>query len=255
MLRPSVQLQLTNRCNLACTYCCTNSGEPRADELDYEGWTEVVDQALEVAGPGVGIAILGGEPLLAEHALDLGAHILRRGGKLTVFTNGMPLARSEIAERVARLTEQGASVRVSLAGATRGVCDGASGAQRFDTVVAGLRALAAHGARVAVDLMLLPEHVDDVARNLPALRKLLPEGTRVCLGLAYCGGREVGAHVFESRAALEAALDRVAFEAGEVVPAAEPSPLTARRDACPCALGSTLHVRSDGRLFTCFKME
>jgi radical SAM protein with 4Fe4S-binding SPASM domain len=253
--RPAVQLQLTNQCNLACTYCCTNSGEPRADELGYEGWTKVVDEALQEAGPGLDIGILGGEPLLASYALDLGAYILSRGGKLTVFTNGVPLAVPVVARRAAELIEREAVLRVSLAGATRASCDGVSGAQRFDQVVAGLKSLAAHGGRAVVDLMLLPEQVEIVAENLPALRKLLPEGTRVCIGLAYCGGREVGAHVFESRAALEAALDRVAFGAGEVVPAAEPSPLTARRDACPCALGSTLHVRSDGRLFTCFKME
>ena len=28
---PSVQIQLTNACNLECTYCCTNSGQPRSE--------------------------------------------------------------------------------------------------------------------------------------------------------------------------------------------------------------------------------
>jgi radical SAM protein with 4Fe4S-binding SPASM domain len=40
-----------------------------------------------------------------------------------------------------------------------------------------------------------------------------------------------------------------------VIPAVPRSPLAERREGCSCALGHHLHVRSDGALFTCFKME
>ena len=42
---------------------------------------------------------------------------------------------------------------------------------------------------------------------------------------------------------------------GEIIAATRPSPLADRREGCSCALGHHLHVRSDGALFTCFKME
>jgi len=61
--------------------------------------------------------------------------------------------------------------------------------------------------------------------------------------------------LFGSRSRLEAALDRIAFDAGEVISAPETSPMVDRREGCTCALGHHLHVRSDGALFTCFKME
>jgi radical SAM protein with 4Fe4S-binding SPASM domain len=126
---------------------------------------------------------------------------------------------------------------------------------RFDLALAGLAELARHGATARVDLMLFPADVDEIATRLPALRGLLPAGTRVGLGLAFAGGREAGIHIFASRAALESALDRIALEAGETVAAPSRAPVTTRREACVCALGTTLNVRSDGMLYACFRMQ
>jgi radical SAM protein with 4Fe4S-binding SPASM domain len=54
---------------------------------------------------------------------------------------------------------------------------------------------------------------------------------------------------------MEAALDRVALEAGETIAAPRRAPVAFRREGCGCALGHHLHLRSDGALFSCFKME
>jgi radical SAM protein with 4Fe4S-binding SPASM domain len=54
---------------------------------------------------------------------------------------------------------------------------------------------------------------------------------------------------------LEAALDQVAFEAGVPIAAPRTSPTADRREGCGCALGRHIHIRSDGALFNCFKME
>ena len=61
-----------------------------------------------------------------------------------------------------------------------------------------------------IDLMLYPQNASSVARELPGLRKRLPQGTRIALGVLYRSGRETGAHLFARRAELEEALDRVA---------------------------------------------
>jgi radical SAM protein with 4Fe4S-binding SPASM domain len=212
---PSVQLQLTNECNLACAYCCTNSGKPRT----------------------------------------LASEIVRLGLGLTIFTNGLPLADDDLAERMARLTGGGAQVRVSLGGPSMETCDPISGAGRFEAALHGVQKLAAFGGRAAVDLMLTPQHVEAISGQLPGLRERLPPHTPVALGVLYLSGRETGQHLFGSRAELEAALDRVAFEAGVAIPASLLSPVTYRREGCGCALGKHVHVRSDGALFNCFKME
>jgi radical SAM protein with 4Fe4S-binding SPASM domain len=253
---PTVQLQLTNACNLACSYCCTNSGDARPSEVSYERLCAVVDQIPEAIGTHARVALLGGEPLLVPFALDLSERILGLDLHLTIFTNGVPLGTDPaLAKRVAELNERGAELRLSLAGPNRELCDEASGAPRFDATIRGCNALAEAGGEAIIDLMLLPQHVDAAVEHFPALRKRLPPGTKISLGLIFIGGRERGDHVFESPAAMEAALDRIAFEAGESISAPERSPLTERREACTCAMGKHIHVRSDGALFSCFKME
>ena len=252
---PSVQIQLTNACNLACEYCCTNSGRARGREVTFEGMLDVVRRIPAALGPGTRVALLGGEPLLVPWAADLADEILTLGLDLTIFTNGVPLADEALARRVAGLMMRGAKVRISLGGPGAGTCDAISGALRYDAVLAAVRALVRFGGSPTLDLMLVPGQLDDVVRELPGLRRRLPPGIPLSLGVLYHSGRETGAHMFGSRAELEAALDRIAMETGETIPAAEPAPLVDRREGCTCALGHHLHVRSDGALFNCFKME
>lgn len=252
---PSVQIQLTNACNLACTYCCTNSGTARQDEIDRDTAMRVVDDVAAVLGKRTRVALLGGEPLIVPWAVELAERIVGHGLLLTLFTNGLALNDREIARRLGDLCQRGAQVRVSLAGATAEVCDRVSGAPRFDAVVSGICTLATFGPPPSVDLMLLPDQIEDVAEHLGELRKLLPPGTPIALGIPYLAGREKGTHLFASRPQLEQALDRIAFDAGETIPATQTKPVTNRREGCSCALGHHLHVRSDGTLFTCFKME
>ncbi|HOU11664.1 MAG TPA: radical SAM protein [Anaerolineae bacterium] len=252
---PTVQLQLTNACNLACAYCCTNSGSRRAQEVSYAAMLDVVQQIPAVLGATTSVAILGGEPLLIPWALDLAEAITHLGLHLTLFTNGILLADADVARTAARLTQQGMQVRVSLGGVSPASCDAISGNRRFDAALRGLHNLAAFGGTATVDLMFMPQYAEAVARELPALREQLPAAMPVALGILYLSGREAGAHLFHSRAELEAALDRVAFEAGVAIPASQTGPVAYRREGCGCALGQHLHVRSDGALFNCFKME
>jgi len=251
----TVQFQLTNACNLACSYCCTNSGAARQSELTPEQWRRAADEVRAEMGPGTRLSILGGEPFLLPWAIDIAEYVQGSGLELAIFSNGLALSESSLSRRVARLIMNGAEVRVSLAGPSRESCDSASGAERFDGAMAGLAQLASAGAVAMVDLMLTPQHVAIIAEELPRLRSLLPVGTPISLGVLFHGGREAGARLFGSHADLNRALDKIALEAGESIAANLPSPVAHRREGCSCALGEHLHVRSDGALFTCFKME
>jgi radical SAM protein with 4Fe4S-binding SPASM domain len=252
---PSVQIQLTNACNLDCAYCCTNSGEPRKEEVGFEQLLDVVRQIPDVLGEGTSVALLGGEPFLVPWTIDLANEVVKLGLPLTIFTNGVVLDDDELAEKAARLAQQGVKIRISLGGPTAEICDGISGAGRFDAALRGVDKLVGFGGRATVDLMFMPQYADEIARELPQLRRRLPPNVPITFGILYLSGREIGQHLFESRAALEAALDQVAFEAGEAVSAPETSPVMHRREGCTCALGQHVHVRSDGALFNCFKME
>ena len=252
---PTVQLQLTNACNLACRYCCTNSGKPRDGEVTYEDLLDAVRQIPRTLGSGTQVAILGGEPLVVPWALDLASNILALDLGLTIFTNGIPLADESLAERTAALVKLGAKVRVSLGGPSVSTCDAVSGADRFDAAIQGINRLASFGGHATADLMLIPEHVDTIAEELPRLRERLPSDTPIAFGVLYVSGRETGQHLFRNRTDLENALDRISLEAGEAIPASKTSPVAHRREGCVCALGGHIHVRSDGALFSCFKME
>jgi radical SAM protein with 4Fe4S-binding SPASM domain len=252
---PSVQIQLTNACNLACSYCCTNSGGPREEEVRFEQMLQVVRQIPDVLGAGTSVALLGGEPFLVPWAVDLAEEIVSLGLSLTIFTNGVPLADDELAQKVAELVKKGVKVRISLGGPSAEICDTISGADRFDAALRGVHNLFAFGGRATIDLMFVPQYAEAIARELPRLRQQLPSNAPIAFGILYLSGRETGEHLFESRAALEVALDHVAFEAGEAVSAPQTSPVMHRREGCTCALGQHVHVRSDGALFNCFKME
>ena len=252
---PTVQIQLTNECNLACSYCCTNSGAPRSSEVTFERMQRVVRDVRELLGPGGRVSLLGGEPFLVPWAIDLAELAVDIGLNLVIFTNGMLLVDEALAARVAALNRRGAELRVSLGGPTAELCDAVSGTPRFEIVLAALDGLARLGAEVVVDMMVLPQHVSVLAQEIHRLRARLPAGARISLGLLYLSGRERGEHLFASRGELEAALDRIAFEGGELIAAPETAPLTHRREGCGCAMGTHLHVRSDGALFSCFKME
>lgn len=253
--RPTVQLQLTNGCNLACAYCCTNSGQRRAKEVSLDQMRQVVQQIPTVCGANTHIALLGGEPLLVPWALELAAEIVQLGLGLTIFTNGIPLIKADLAKKTAALMHKGVEVRVSLAGPSPATCDSVSGAARFQRALLGLHQLAEFGVRAIVDLMIMPQAIEEIVTDLPELQRRLPPNTPIALGVLYWSGRETGEHLFKSRAALEAALDRIAFECGVTVTATETSSVTYRREGCPCALGQHVHIRSDGALFNCFKME
>ena len=252
---PTVQIQLTNACNLACSYCCTNSAKPRIQEVRFHKMLQVVRQIPEVLGSETRVALLGGEPLLVPWAIELASEIVRLGLPLTIFTNGLLLAEEALAKQVAGLIEKGVQVRVSLGGPSAETCNTVSGADRFGTALLGLHKLAAFGSRATVDLMFMPQYAETISRELPRLQECLPLNTPITLGVLYRSGRETGEHLFNSHAELEAALDRVAFEAGVSIVAPRTSPTTDRREGCACALGQHIHVRSDGALFNCFKME
>ena len=251
---PSVQLQLTNECNLNCAYCCTDSGIARANEVKRDQFFQVVDEARSTFGPETRFGLLGGEPFLVPWAIELAEYICELGSPLVIFSNGFRLAEAELAQRVANLVRRGAELRISLAAATRDLCDSLSGAARFDRAIAAVNALCQLGIMPFVDVMLMPEAVVTAAQQLPSLRAQLPAGTPIHFGILYRGGREQGAHLFGSRRSLETALDQIAFEAGEVIPGDLKQPIAKRRDGCTCALGHHLNVRSDGALFGCFKM-
>jgi radical SAM protein with 4Fe4S-binding SPASM domain len=250
-----IQLQLTNYCNVSCNYCCTNSGSPRKNELSFDEWCSVASEAFDILGLGGHIGILGGEPLTIPWVFELSNRIIKLGLKLTIYSNGIPLSDKKIAKLAAKLSKKGVSFRFSLAGVNSELCDEISGAKRFDKALTGINQFFGYGGRAQLTLMLLPQHIEKTATGLAELKDRLPKNTPLNIGVLYVSGREEGEQVYSSRSALENSLDHLALTAGVRIPGQVKGALTNRRDGCGCALGKHLHIRSDGVVFPCFKME
>jgi radical SAM protein with 4Fe4S-binding SPASM domain len=111
-------LETTYRCNLACVHCYVNqpagdAGE-RARELPLERLLRLVDEIADEGG--LDLLLTGGEVLLRPDFPELYLHALRRGLRVTVFTNG-----TLVSERLADLFADyhPACVEVSVYGLTR----------------------------------------------------------------------------------------------------------------------------------------
>ena len=163
-------LNLTEDCNLKCTYCYVGAGEGQKIKMKPETAFRIVDEYLamnENTGREVNIVMHGGEPLLnydLVQKLTEYAKPYRDRVRLTIQTNASLLTE----ERVSFLLENNVSIGVSLDGPpeihnpTRPL---QSGKGSFDQVMRGIRILQSHGVSVGVISVMtrkLAEQIDHV---------------------------------------------------------------------------------------------
>ena len=78
-------LELTSKCNFSCVHCY-NGNATSKEELSTDEWKKVIDQ---VADAGLLFLLLtGGEPLLRHDFAELYLYAIKKGLKITLFTNG-----------------------------------------------------------------------------------------------------------------------------------------------------------------------
>jgi MoaA/NifB/PqqE/SkfB family radical SAM enzyme len=82
----SVELEITGRCQLQCTHCCTSSG-PKADTgaMTRQDWLDVISDIAELRIPAV--QFIGGEPTLTPYLPQYIDHALGLGLQVEVYSN------------------------------------------------------------------------------------------------------------------------------------------------------------------------
>lgn len=148
-------------CNLACTYCLTDSA-PSVPTRSLDGATMVrtVEQAAQLGFTEVGVT--GGEPFLATGFVDaLGA--MARVLPTLVLSNGTLFGAAQL-RRLEALRGLPVSVQVSLDSADPDVNDAARGPENFAKVVEAIPRLLAQGLRVRVATTATAIDPDDRAR-------------------------------------------------------------------------------------------
>ncbi|MGW4500323.1 sporulation killing factor system radical SAM maturase [Micromonospora sp. NPDC004336] len=88
-------LQLTNRCNLACSFCYASSGRPLPGELTADDWTKVLER---LSGCGLAaVTLTGGEPTIARDFRRILVTASALVDHVDVFTNGLHWADDLVA--------------------------------------------------------------------------------------------------------------------------------------------------------------
>lgn len=134
-------------CNLACSYCLTESS-PRSErrQLTAEQMMAVADQAKALGFTALGVT--GGEPFLIPWLPET---VLAMGQKLplVLLTNGT-LFTGELIKRAAMLAHPDITLQISLDSHLPDLNDMARGPNNFSKVVAAVPRLVARGVRVRI---------------------------------------------------------------------------------------------------------
>lgn len=82
----SVELEITGRCQLKCSHCCTSSGPTApAGSMTPADWCGVITDIADLGIPAV--QVIGGEPTLSPHLPLYVDHALGAGLRVEVYSN------------------------------------------------------------------------------------------------------------------------------------------------------------------------
>ena len=205
--KPIVVWNSTKACNLRCIHCYyTARAQPDPDELTTAEAKAMID---DLAAFGVPVLLFsGGEPLLRDDLLELGAYAIGRGLRAVISTNGT-LITAEVAARIKGAGFSYVGISLDGIGETNDRFRGASGA--FDAAQRGIRACTEAGVRTGLRLTLNRHNYQD----LNAIFDLLEAENirRACFyHLVYAGRgariQDDDLSLEETRAAVDLIFDR-----------------------------------------------
>lgn len=159
---------VTQRCNLACVGCYSLDEQRNAlDDAPFEDVARAIDQ---LAHAGVSsLVISGGEPFLRADLPEIVAHAKAVGiAKVTVLSNGMCLSE----EALSRLAPHVDCVSVSFDGCSAESTAYIRGEQRFDQLVAAVKAVRDAGIPAHIIPTVHARNVDDLAAYVQLAKDL-----------------------------------------------------------------------------------
>lgn len=155
----SLDLTITNRCNLRCLYCSYfSSAADVENDLPVTEWTQFFEELNRCAVMDVSLG--GGEPFLRKDLKDLIESIVDNRLRYSILTNGTLITR-EMATYIAE-TKRCNSVQVSIDGSTAEVHDLCRGEGNFEKAVRGARHLIDAGVKTTVRVTIHKNNVGDL---------------------------------------------------------------------------------------------
>jgi radical SAM protein with 4Fe4S-binding SPASM domain len=102
--------ELTLACNMRCAHCGSTAGVRRSDELTLDQMFKVADELGELECER--LTLLGGEPLIHPHWMEITERLQSNGVRVNVITNGWTLIEERLCDKLkeAGLTIIGISI-------------------------------------------------------------------------------------------------------------------------------------------------
>ena len=164
----SVDLEITNRCNLRCKYCSHFTSEGDVDQdLSTGEWLEFFEELNRCAV--LDVCLQGGEPFIREDFRELVEGIVRNRMRFSILSNGT-LITDETAQFLAS-TGRCNSVQVSIDGSVETTHDAIRGKGSIYKAVSGLKSLMKHDLPATVRVTIHRKNV----RELEEISALLLE--------------------------------------------------------------------------------
>ena len=182
----SMDLSITNGCNLRCEYCYhfTSPGDA-GDDLPKEEWLEFFEELNRCSITGV--TIEGGEPLIRDDLEELIEGIVGNRMRFNILSNGT-LITDDMAVFLAS-TERCNGVQVSIDGSASTTHDTFRGKGNFLRGMGGIETLQRHGVIVGIRVTIHKENVRDlgnIARLLLEDLSLSRFSTNVASYMGLC---------------------------------------------------------------------
>ena len=155
----SVDLDITNRCNLRCKYCYHFTGAGDVDQdLPKEEWLGFFEELNRCAVTNVTLA--GGEPFYRKDLRELIEGIVRNRMRFTILSNGTLITD----EMAAFLSSTGRcdGVQVSIDGSIPITHDSFRGKGNFTKAMNGIKILQRHDIPVPVRVTIHRKNVGDL---------------------------------------------------------------------------------------------
>jgi len=155
----TVDLEITSRCNLRCSYCYFfDNPEVNYHELPTGDWLKFFDELGQCAVMDVCLA--GGEPFIREDLPELLEAVVKNRMRFSILSNGT-LIDDIIAEFITA-TKRCDSVQVSIDGSCAEVHETARGKGSFHKAVRGINILRKHDIPVTVRVTIHRHNVHDL---------------------------------------------------------------------------------------------
>lgn len=137
----SAVVEITNRCNLRCVHCASNSGASRPGEMSLEEFARLFADIKALGCEKV--TVIGGEALMRDDWFDICKSVLDAGMGLSLISNGIRIISEDVFSQLKALSPH--VIGISLDGATRETYRKIRGVDRFDHLLSLLHRLLADG--------------------------------------------------------------------------------------------------------------